>query len=137
MAQLFSLGCYDFMKNTLIILLSGICLCGCSKRASDLLVAGKDIKWTDNYGHTAVTNVVHITKRDGSSIEGIRLVMTDGTGAITTITADRGSLDTNIVDAPLGGIDYTNVVGVTLEDAQLQDAKTNQTIKSYSFFFRP
>jgi hypothetical protein len=55
------------MKYALIVLLSGIFLCGCSKRASDLLVAGKDIKWIDDYGYTAVTNVIHIgtsAKRD-------------------------------------------------------------------------
>jgi len=125
------------MKYALVILLSGIFICGCSKRASDLLVAGKDIKWIDSYDHSTVTNVIHIAKRDGRSIEGIRVVMTDGTGAITTITADRGSLDTNIVSAPLGGTDYTNVVRVTLEDAQLQNATTNQTIKYYDFFFHP
>ena len=100
-------------------------------------MAGKDIKWIDDYGYTAITNVIHIAKRDGLSIEGIRLVTTDGTGAITKITADRGSLDTNIFSAVLGRTDYTNVVSVTLEDVQLQDAKTNMTIKSYSFFFHP
>ena len=125
------------MKYALIILLSGIFLCGCSKRASDLLVAGKDIKWTDDYGYTAVTNVIHITKRDGRSIQGIRVVMTDGTGAITTITADRGSLETNIVSAVLGRTDYTNVVGVTLEDAQCQYATTNLFAKHYELFFHP
>jgi hypothetical protein len=63
--------------------------------------------------------------------------MTDGTGAITTITADRGSIETNIVSAVLGHIDYTNVVSVTLEDVQCKYATTNQTFKNYSLFFHP
>jgi len=125
------------MKNIFTILLSGLLLCGCSKRASDLVVAGKDIKWTDNYAYASLTNVMHIAKRNGPSIEGVRVVITDQTGAITTITSDTGRLDTNFVSAVSGGTEYTNVVRVILQDAQLQNATTNQTFNNYSFFFHP
>ena len=63
------------MKNTLAVLLSGLLLCGCShkqaageSRAIDLIVAGKDVAW----GRGAV---LHIAKRDGSSVEGVRLLL--------------------------------------------------------------
>jgi hypothetical protein len=126
------------MKNIFILLLSCLFVCSCSpRRASDLVVAGKDIKWIDNYGYTAVTNVMHIAKRDGLSIEGVRLVTTDGTGAIKTNTADRGTLNTNFVSTVCGSTDYTNAVLITLEDAQWQSTTTNQTIKNFSFYYHP
>jgi hypothetical protein len=85
-------GGYTFMKNTLIVLLSGLLLCSCSQKqassagpAIDLIQAGKDI--------TAFSgSVIHITKRDGTSLEGIQIISTGADGQKTTTTADTGTL---------------------------------------------
>jgi hypothetical protein len=78
------------MKNTFIILLAGLLICGCSKKqapsvstAVDLVQAGKDLVRPDG-------TVIHVTKRVGSSIESIQVVKT-GASKIT-ITADTGTL---------------------------------------------
>jgi uncharacterized lipoprotein YajG len=127
------------MKNTLIILLSGLLLCGCSKKpatlarpAADLVEAGKDITWSDGAGY--VTHVMHITKRDGVSLEGIRIVDTERNGNVMTITANKGKL-TTVRSVASYGIEYTNVVWVDLDDAQFHSGMTNQTIKGFSVAF--
>ena len=78
------------MKNTLIIFLSGLLLCGCSHKASraiDLVVAGKDVDWGRGV-------VLHVAKRDGTSVEGIQILVpvqhSDGKKGL--ITADTGIL---------------------------------------------
>ena len=79
---------YTFMKNTLIIFLSGLLLCGCSHRESsaiDRVVAGKDIDWGRGV-------VLHIAKRDGASVEGIQLLVPRSDGQKGLITADTGTL---------------------------------------------
>ena len=98
MAQLSTLGCYTFMKNTLTVLLSGLLLCGCSQKqassarpAIDLVEAGKDIAWRDG-------SVLHITKRDGTSLEGIQIIKTTPDGQRTTLTADTGTLSPGSVE---------------------------------------
>ena len=80
------------MKNTLFIVLSGLLLCGCShkqaaseSRAIDLVVAGKDVAW----GRGAV---LHIAKRDGTSVEGVQLLLPRSDGQKGMITADTGTL---------------------------------------------
>ncbi len=92
-AQLFSLGGYTFMKNTFTILLSGLLLCGCSQKqaastapASDFIQAGRDIKC--NRG----SSVLHVDKRDGNSLTGIRYVLGAGTSSEEVTTADTGTL---------------------------------------------
>jgi hypothetical protein len=79
-----------FMKTTLTVLLSGLLLCGCSQKqtssvspAIDLVQVGKDLVRPDG-------TVIHVTKRDGLSIEGIQVVKT-GASKIT-ITAETGTL---------------------------------------------
>ena len=79
------------MKNTFAIILSGLLLCGCSQKqasstgpAIDFIQAGKDIIWPGGY-------VLHVTKRDGNSIEGIQIIRKSAEGQMT-ITADTGSL---------------------------------------------
>ena len=78
------------MKNTFIILLSGLLLCGYAQQlassagsAVDLVQAGKDLDRPNG-------TVIHVTKRVGLSIEGIQVVTT-GASKIT-ITADTGTL---------------------------------------------
>ncbi len=78
------------MKPTLGILLSTMLLCGCSQRHTYRIdqtidvVAGKDIvvlDWT-----------LKVKKRDGNSLEGVRLVNREPDGKETIITADTGTL---------------------------------------------
>jgi hypothetical protein len=78
------------MKKAFMILLSGVLLCGYAQQpasssgsAVDLVQAGKDLVRPDG-------TVIHVTKRTGSSIEGIQVVKT-GFSKIT-ITADTGML---------------------------------------------
>jgi hypothetical protein len=125
----FALGCCTLMKNILLILLSGFVLCGCSKKhtvsarpAIELVEAGKDVAWSDGY-------LLHVTSRDGDSLEGIRIVKTETNGRIVTITADKGTLK------PLAGnlhrdgvIISTNALTITLKDPQFQGFRT-QTVK--------
>ncbi len=74
------------MKNTLTIILSGLLLCGCSKKpAIDLVEAGKDITWRDG-------SVLHIQKRDGSSLEGIVISGMRSGGQNQTLLADTGTV---------------------------------------------
>jgi uncharacterized lipoprotein YajG len=85
----FFVGGYTFMKNTHLILLSAILLFGCSKKqaisapqATDRIEAGKDI--------VLGGSVVHVTKRDGDSIEGVRIVTKYAGGIVKTLIADTG-----------------------------------------------
>jgi hypothetical protein len=79
------------MKPILAILLSSILVCGCSKKpiptaqsAIALVEAGKDV--------TLGGLVLHVAKRDGSFIEGIRIARKEADGKETTILADTGTL---------------------------------------------
>jgi hypothetical protein len=101
------------MKNTLIVLLSGLLVCSCSQKqassagpAIDLLQAGKDI--------TAFSgSVIHITKRDGTSLEGIQITSTGADGQKTTITADTGTLSPGSIEDATD----SNSVKLTLHNA--------------------
>jgi hypothetical protein len=80
------------MKNRLTIILSGLLLCGCShKQASstgpaiDVVQAGTDTTWRGGY-------TLHVTKRDGSSLEGVTLTAQLPTGQTRTISADTATL---------------------------------------------
>jgi hypothetical protein len=80
------------MKSTLAILLSGLLLCGCwqkpassARSAFDQVAAGGDTVWHGGW-------VLHVTKRDGAALEGIRITMTADDGHKATITADTGTL---------------------------------------------
>jgi hypothetical protein len=81
------------MKHTHILILSGLLLCGCSQKqaastapASDFVQAGKDIKC--NRG----SSVLHVDKRDGNSLTGIRYVLGAGTSSEEVTTADTGTI---------------------------------------------
>jgi hypothetical protein len=121
------------MKHTLLIILSGLLLCACSKMpassthpASDRIVAGTDVAWSDGY-------VLHVTKRDGTALEGIRVVHTDASGQVTTITADKGTVALGSTTTTTGGVvTSTNGAMILLQDAHWQNATTNQVIKELS-----
>ena len=79
------------MKIALKILLLSVFLCGCSQGHNtspnstlDWLQAGKDIS-LGNY-------VLHVQKREGSALEGIRMEKREADGQVTKITAERGKL---------------------------------------------
>jgi hypothetical protein len=91
------------MKTTFTILLSGLLLCGCSKKpAIALIQSGTDVSLKLGTGSC----VLHVAKRDGSSIQGISLVTKEPDGKETTITADTGTIsegsDRNTVTISLG-----------------------------------
>jgi uncharacterized lipoprotein YajG len=124
-AQLSTLDGYTFMKNTLLILLSAFLLFGCSKKnavpAIDLVKAGKDVAWSDGY-------VLHVVRRDGASIEGIRIVHKGQDGQVTTTTADSGTVS-SLGAVEKGGVLYTNFVNIVLENAHAQRA--DGAVKEY------
>jgi hypothetical protein len=102
-------------------------------------VAGKDVTWSDREYNCEYTHVMHINKRDGTSLQGIRVTDKDPYGNVTTITADNGWLDTNFVSTMCYGSELTNVVMVDMHDAQIQittkSTTTNMTAKLYSLIF--
>ena len=123
------------MKYLFIVLLVGAIVCGCSKKqtptarpAADLIIAGRDVGWHDG-------SVLHVTKRDGDSIEGIRLVTSTG----ATITADKGTIKRG--QGQLVGRDHaiisTNFVTLTFEEAHVQNDTTNEAIKSLKLLLYP
>ena len=111
------------MTNTLIVLLSGVLLCGCSQKqasstgsAIDLVQAGKDI--------TAFSGrVIHITKRDGTSLKGIQIITTGADGQKTTITADTGTMTQGSVE---NAADNSSVRFI-LHNVKSQNAKGQMT----------
>jgi hypothetical protein len=111
------------MRNTLTILLSGLLLCGCSQKqatsprpAIDLVEAGKDI--------TAFSGIViHVAKRDGTSLEGIQIKTTASDGQKTTITADTGTLAPGSVENAADD----SAVRITLQNVKSVSAKSQMT----------
>jgi hypothetical protein len=91
-AQLFSLGGYTFMKITFTILLSSLLLCGCSQKQAtspkDFIQTGTDM--TLNSGLC----VLHVDKRGGDLLSGIRCVIDPGKSSESVLTADSGTITT-------------------------------------------
>ena len=78
------------MKYTHLILLSSLLVFGCSKKqetptssAKDVIQTGTDTVWGDS--------VLHVTKRDGNSLEGVSVTTKSSTGKIQTISADTAT----------------------------------------------
>ena len=101
------------MKTTLTVILSGLLLCGCStKQASssgtalDLVQTGKDTVWQGG-------TILHVTKHDGASLEGIQIVSTSADGQKTTLTADTGTVSSGSIEDAAD----SNSVKLTLHDA--------------------
>lgn len=81
------------MKKTFTILLSGLLICGCShKQASspaiDRVKVG-DTSWNDG-GHTFYT--LHVSKRDGTSVEGVSITANLPTRQRQIISGDSATL---------------------------------------------
>ncbi|MCX6922156.1 MAG: hypothetical protein NT154_02885, partial [Verrucomicrobia bacterium] len=103
-------GCAAFLRITFIILLSGLAFCGCSKKAAskgsaiDRVQAGQEVAWADGY-------VLTVAKREGSSLEGVRIVNTLPDGQTRTIFAEKGTISPG---------DDANSVKIALYEAQTQ-----------------
>jgi len=102
--------CAALLRITFIILLSGLAFCGCSKKAAskgsaiDLVQSGQEVAWADGY-------VLTVAKREGSSLEGIRIVNTLPDGQIRTILAEKGTISKG---------EDANSVKIALYEAQTQ-----------------
>jgi hypothetical protein len=126
------------MKNIFHILLSSLFLFGCSKRAVpavDLVKAGKDIVWNESDGST---NVLHVDRRNGDSLEGIRVVHTGKDGTVI-MTADSGKIYAYPSGQDrIGGVLYTNFAKIALENvhAKNADGSVNEYKDAY-FFMHP
>lgn len=84
------------MKIRLIVLLSGLLLCGCSHKqgtsanqAIDLVQAGKDLVWQSGVGGLVT---LHVAQRLGDSIHGIQLLTKAPDGTETAIMAQTGTV---------------------------------------------
>lgn len=101
------------MKSTLTILLLSLSLLGCSQKqtaltgsAIDRIQPSKDI----SFG----SYVLHVEKREGASIEGVRITSREPNGQIATVTAERGTLSQAA---------NRSFITVVLHDAQIEKAK--------------
>jgi len=80
------------LRNTLTIILSGLLLCGCSRKsgsslgeAANLVQSGTDTRWRDG-------DVLHVTRRNDASLKGVTLSVKLPTGQTQTITAETATL---------------------------------------------
>ena len=64
-----------------------------SNSAIDLIQVGKDTTWTNGY-------LLHIEKRDGPQIEGVRLVRKTKDGQDETVISDWGFVEVSDPNAP-------------------------------------
>jgi hypothetical protein len=118
------------MKNTLIVLLSGLLLCGYSQNqavslrpAIDYVEAGKFVTWHDG-------TVSYVQERDGNSLKWIKITWTGADGlARNSTTAETGTLKAGSVENPADD----NAVRITLQNPQFQclsGANTNVQFKA-------
>ena len=99
-------------------------LAGCSMysptasthRAIDLVQAGKDVEFGDG-------SVVHVTKREGSSLEGIHVHFPNPNGPASEITADTGTIEPGTPE----NSNFVNQVTIWLHNAKNVTGTTNQT----------
>ena len=102
------------MRAIFSIFILALLFCGCSRKHTAYvdqsvdIVAGKDIVVRDY--------VISVKKRQGSSIEGVRIVRSEPDGKVTTITADTGTL----TQSPKQSV-----------EAQPTDAKTQERLRVF------
>ena len=116
------------MKATLIVLFSGLLLCGCSQKqatptrpAIDFVEAGKDSTWDGG-------RVLQVAKRDGRSLQGIRFVQKRLDGVENTVTADTGKISSGSVQNPADN----NCVTIILYKGHVQSVKESATFEEMS-----
>ena len=111
------------MKNTFTVILSGLFLCGCSQKQAtpashtiDLVQAGTNELWKLSDNRDIILSV---TKRDGNSLEGVRLshIAPDGHKSIST--ADTGTVASGSVENPTD----ENSVRIILHNARVANGK--------------
>ena len=106
MAQFFSFGGSVYMRFMLTLLLTSLFLCSCMPKqnsAFEQLPVGRDF--------CCGTYVLHIDKRDGSSVSGVRVVSGEPNGQPITVTASRGSLSQ--------GTNFPDVVTITTQNGSI------------------
>src|SRR5215469_18296306 len=96
--MLFSLALISlFMKFAPIILLTALVLCGCSKKPLfDSIQANTSVPV--KIGKEGLDSVISVTNRDGSSIQGVRIVMKEADGTESIYTAESGTISTSSDD---------------------------------------
>lgn len=107
------------MKHVLLILLLSLAFCGCSKKPVDSLIqpgAGVHLKLSGR------SCTLHVSKRDGSLIQGIRLVTQEPDGTKTVMVAGSGTVAT--------ASDHVSII-IFLNAGHLQ---SNQTRANFSRF---
>jgi hypothetical protein len=119
------------MQMMLLILLSSLMFCGCSKKAAggtrpaiDLVVVGKDTTWKDG-------SILKVAKRDRNSIAGIHLVI-QTVGGQATITAPTGEL----VPGSYFSAGDQECVRVTLHNAYEQSTTTNENVGDFKIMLQ-
>ena len=116
------------MRTMHTILLLGLLLCSCSHKqatpAIDLVQTGTSVTWNfvDTLWNKHGTCVLQVTQRDGSSLGGIRLLLTTPDGQEATLTADTGSLLPGSVENHAD----KNFVRIRLVGATYQSADSRQ-----------
>jgi hypothetical protein len=109
------------MKYTILILLSGMIICGCSKKpAIDTVETGKDIKWRDGL-------VLHVQKRDGTLLEGITISGMKVGDQNQTMMADTGTIKPGVItngtsDDSVIIILHTPTVRVIIDSSNFMEA---------------
>jgi len=88
----------------------------------DRIQAGKDSAWDGG------RIVLHVTKRDGNSLEGIQIINTASNGLKTTITADTGTVSTG----SLTNASDSSCVKITLQNMKGQ-ATAGQRLTAKEF----
>jgi len=116
-------------KYLLQIVLASVAvvLAGCSKHsptasiisAIDLVQAGKDIEFDGDY-------LLHVTKREGSSLENIRILVTTPDGQVREITAETGTIRSGTPE----NSNLENQVTITLHNAKTVTGSKNFTAPS-------
>jgi hypothetical protein len=108
------------MKKITTIAFLGLFLCGCSHKqtasdrpAIDQVVAGKNMEWGRDV-------VLHVEKRAGTNVEGVRLILPRADGQKGVITAETGTLiagsDLSSTDSDCVRITLYNPKGVNTNE---------------------
>lgn len=112
---------------TLALFAAGLTGCSMHSRAAstrpaiDLVKAGKDVAFPEGY-------ILHVAKREGNSLEGIRIRVTSPDGQTKEITADQGTIQPGVALRP-GFPEYNaaNQITITLHNAKTVSGTTNST----------
>jgi hypothetical protein len=112
------------MKTYLTALISALLVVGCSQQnaALNAVVAGTNVVCND--GHF----VLFVAKRDGNSLEGIKITVTAPDGMVTTLIADKGNLAKS---------EKTNCFKIKLYNGKAEDGKKTETWQLAEFDLRP